>query len=143
MNAKAIVAGVVILVTGLVSGEDGYRMTLNPQALPPGSIVRIAAVKPPINLGRATVMECTSNQLTLRHRNDRFKVAATNILDMVVIERGTYTASTDEHAESASDEPKESAAPAPPPKKNLWERIKSLWQPDPPAKAPAPVNPTR
>lgn len=143
MNAKAMMAGSVILAAAVMAGEDEYKMTLNPKAVPPGSVVRIAAVRPAINLGRATVVECTSNQVTLRHNHDRFTVAATNILDMIVIEKGVVTASDDESAKPGSEGGKESAAPAASLVKNLWARLRSLWQPAAPAKATPQVNPTR
>jgi hypothetical protein len=108
---------------GASAGEECF----NPASMPAGSIVRIVAKRPPINLRKAEVMECTTNRLLIQCRGDQFTVSASNVLDIELIEKGIASS-----GKAAANEPSANAAPASPTlnstNKSFWARIKSLWK---------------
>jgi hypothetical protein len=122
MNRNAIIVGTLILTAGAVSGGD----TFNPRALTPGSVVRIAARRPAINLGRAEVVACTTNVVTVRHKQDRFAVAASNVIEMAMIEKGPPLPEPDV-APGGTPAPPSDLETKASRKTGLWETIKGYW----------------
>jgi len=117
--------------------------TFNPANLGPGSTVRIVARRPAINLNRAEVVQCATNQITVRQigvvNGGVFTVSAANILDLAILESVPAPVPPEARAAASSNSsvpppPRESAGPAKPaapknpPKPGLWQRIKSLWE---------------
>jgi hypothetical protein len=120
MNRLAIVGGTLLLAANAIGAEEAF----DPRSVPPGSIVRIAARRPPINLGRAEVVECTSNAVTLRHDRDRFTVALSNVLELAVLEKGKEIVEPGAGQNGASPKKGGPAAKS----TNLWDRIKGFWK---------------
>ena len=122
----------LILVLGMVLASGvvwGAEVSLTAAKLPPGTIVRIAARRPAITLGRAQVVDCTNNLLTVSHKRERFAVAESNLIDLVVLERpdpepGTDPSATGTDPGSSSDRPTaRNKAP-----KSVWQRLLSFWK---------------
>lgn len=111
-------------------------------SLPPGTIVRLAARRPVISLGHAEVVQCTSNQITVRQTAGTFTVAAADILDLAILDpiktepsaTNGAAASSANSTNSASkksgkdSKPGREAANPPPPPRSFWEKVKALWQ---------------
>jgi hypothetical protein len=123
MTNEAIIAGMLILAANTEAGEDYF----NPKDMTPGSVVRIAARRPAINLGRAEVVDCTTNLLTVRHNKDKFTVVPSNVLEMVMIERAPGGAAGEAGVETGADGQREGAEPAQA-KRSVWEWIKALFR---------------
>jgi hypothetical protein len=127
MNYNALLVGTLILAAAAAQGEDVF----NPNNLPPGSIVRVVAKRPPINLRRADVVGCTSNLLTLRHKTDRFDVSPSNIIELTLLEKGVVVPPPDATGQTAqADSQPDAKEPADRLQgvKALWARIKNLWK---------------
>ncbi len=115
-----------MLAAGAVQGEDAFT-TFNPRNLPRGSIVRVAARRPPVNAAHAEVVECTTNLLTLRLKRDRFSIAPTNILELTLLAKPEDAPAPEPEAQSGEDSGKLIRQVAPT-EKGLWERIKAFWE---------------
>jgi hypothetical protein len=123
MNHTSLIVGTLILAAAAVQGQDAF----NPKSLPTGTVVRIVARKPPINLGRAEVLDCSSNLLYLRHNRDKFSIVPSNIMELAIVEKAPAPAASEAHPEGGADGQKESSDQTQG-KKSLWERIKALWR---------------
>jgi hypothetical protein len=142
MNARLV--GLMFLAAGAVQGQDASN-TFNPGSLPSGAIVRISARRPLIHLRRAEVIGCTTNLLTLRHDHENIEVAASNVLDLALLERPKNIASSEPRPSSTEVRVEDQKAPVVEDsgKKGLWERIKSLWQRSSAAKESPKASSTR
>ncbi len=123
-----LVAGMA-LVGGVVSSAE---VSLTTATLPPGTIVRISARRPAINLGRAEVVACTNRALTVSHKREWYLVAESNLIDLVVLERPESDPGADPSAASADSGSSGSASDragsrkkAP---KSVWQRLLSFWK---------------
>ncbi len=112
--------------------------------LVPGTVVRIVAKRPAINLGRAEVLQCTSNMITVRRSGgsvsaETFHVASTNVLELDIVESGKVSSSPEDRDVTASADPPakrpaKTAGPAAEPVrqsspfKNLLERLRGFWK---------------
>jgi hypothetical protein len=122
----------LILVMGMVLGSGvvwGTEVALTSAKLPPGTIVKIAAKRPAITLSRAQVVECTNHHLTVSHKRERFCVAESDLLDLVVLELpepepGTDPAAANGQSDSRSDRPG-GRGKAP---KSFWQKLFSFWR---------------
>lgn len=133
----------ILLLAGLwlLAALDGLAQapTFNPANLGPGSVVRIAARRPPINLARAEVVQCATNQITVRQigvvNGGVFTVNAGNVLDLAILESVPAPVSPEARAAATNSSATlpgqlgavKAAGPKQPPKSGLWERIKRLW----------------
>jgi hypothetical protein len=123
MKQSAILVGCLMMAVGTWAEEEG----LNPANLPAGSIVRVVARQPAINLARAKVVECTTNTIVVKHKKDSFTIIASNILEISLLEKASPTVTTDGQVEGDTNLPagksnKNGTKPT------LWERIKNLWK---------------
>jgi hypothetical protein len=127
----------VILAASSVLAEDAF--TFNTDKLIPGSIVRVSARRPPINLGRAEVVNCTSDLLTVRHERETFHILSSNVLQLAVVVAGpggsrsnapaaaSAKASSDAPA-GADTKPGKDAATQVSLAKSLWQKVAGLWK---------------
>ncbi|MCX6903483.1 MAG: hypothetical protein NTW03_08400 [Verrucomicrobia bacterium] len=143
MNRTDILIAAAILAVEAASGQE---KTFDPQSLPPGTVVHITAKtqqpghKPGIiDLGRAKVVACQSNLLTVRYGMDTFTVAPSNLLDPpTIIEKASNAPGHNAPAEAPLGAPpgkqgdedagKSRASDQPASHKSLWQRIKGLWR---------------
>ncbi len=125
----------LILVLGmtLVGGVVwSAEVALTAAKLPPGTIVRISARRPAINLSRAEVVTCTNRALTVSHKREWYLVAESNLIDLVVLERPDPDPGSDPSAAGAdsgnsgsSSDRASSRNKAP---KTAWQRLLSFWK---------------
>ena len=108
------------------------EVALTAAKLPPGTIVRIAAKRPAITLSHAQVIQCTNNSVIVAHKRERFYVAESNLLDLVVLERpdpvpgeDSSLANGDSGAAGSSSDRPEGRNKAP---KSFWQRLLSFWK---------------
>jgi len=143
MNRTAILIAAATLAVEAASGQE---KAFDPQSLPPGTVVHITAKtqqpghKPGIvDLGRAKVVECQTNLLTVRYGMDTFTVAPSNLLDPpTIIEKASNAPAKNVPTDAPSavppgkqgdeDPAKSPASDQPAVHKSLWQRIKSLWR---------------
>ena len=142
MNRTIAIIAVSLWAASLPAAQESP--VFNPTNLAPGTVVRIVAKRPAINLGHAEVLQCTSNQITVRQSGGSvsagtFSVASANVLELAIVEsaKGSTpaenregTATTDAPSKrpaSTTETSSEPGRPAPP-KTNLWERLKGFWK---------------
>jgi hypothetical protein len=117
----------------------GAEKRLDPESIPPGAVVRLAARKPPVNLAHAEVVSCTSNQITVLNNDEQFTIAANNLLSLTVLKGSTngppgsgfpasQGASPSSKGPGNAADPAPATAPEPPAKKSLWQKLSSLWK---------------
>lgn len=133
MNGRALLIVATLAGTGLCQGEE---ILFNPAQLWPGTIVRIAALRPPITLSRAEVLACTSNKLTVSHGRDTFVVTGSNVLELAVLD--TSQARIPAGREAETDDapisgPRSARRPVDPASakndsKGFWDRVKDFWR---------------
>jgi hypothetical protein len=136
MNRNILVMAGAMLFAGVVCGQ---QEPLDPEQMPAGSRVRLIANKPVINLARAEVVECTPEKITVVNKKDRFTVAASNLVELVVLSgpKTTLPLSPRPNGRGADTNPKMMGQPEPatqaatnqvPAKKTFWQKVTDLWK---------------
>ncbi|MBI5386321.1 MAG: hypothetical protein HZA90_16750 [Verrucomicrobia bacterium] len=82
-NLKCALTALALGTGWLASAKD---CPLDPRTCPPGSIVRLVARWPLVNVKRAEVVLCTTNQITVKFGEDTFSVLRTNLKELIVVE---------------------------------------------------------
>ena len=118
-----VIASVILASFALGANEEAG---FSPKNIPPGSIVKIVARRPAINIEKAEVVSCTTNQLVIRYNQDRFTVEATNVLQLLMIDRAQAAATSDGQTNSAPDDP--SGAKKSQGLLALWTRVKNYFK---------------
>lgn len=134
-----------VLTVASVGAEE---IILNPANLRPGTVIRIAAERPVVNLAKADVVRCTTNTIIVRHKRDKFTIAQKDIYELVVLQPGPELPAT-EASESPAGTNAAAVPTAPssaktnatahlqtgdasstnkPMWETVWSRIKGLWQ---------------
>jgi hypothetical protein len=119
-----LVAGAV-LTAGVAGGAD---VALTAAQLPPGTVVRIAARRPAITLGRAQVVECTNRLLTVSHKREKYTIVESNLLELVVLERPEPEPGAEPVAGDGTGSSSDRPAGRRKASQGLWQRLLSFWK---------------
>jgi hypothetical protein len=132
-------AMLALLASALTTGALAQSDPISLSDVTTGSVVRVSARRPLVNLGHATVLACTTNELVVRQSKQTYTIRVADLLDFAMLERAESPAigpgQEDQPAATpatqgnkASGQSAKGASPPPSGLAAVWAKIASFWR---------------